>query len=187
MEDPLEKLPGRGHQPSPDPADPGPDKIRQRFSPGPAEQKDTSPPPESRAAGPQQRSRHPDRVSAEPSTSGSEDKIVIPEDGQFPYLDDYCFTILHELVHWTGRNNRLKRTYACPSLEEVITKLGSCFLAWELGFTSHRLFRLSRAYIQHMDPFVKRKYPRVDYEGSWNRATEAAIFLLAFRPDDIPA
>ena len=67
------------------------------------------------------------------------DLIRMPDRGAFrgsatsTPLEAYCATLLHELVHWSGAEHRLNRTfgrYGDPNyaMEELVAELGSAFL-----------------------------------------------------------
>jgi len=81
------------------------------------------------------------------------DSIRMPCKEQFLNESDYYATILHELVHWTGRSDRLnrnkaygdKRSYA---FEELVAELGASMLCGELGV--HNGYRDDHAkYVSH--------------------------------------
>jgi len=71
------------------------------------------------------------------------DRITMPLMGQFHTAADYYSTILHELTHATGHQNRLAREGITRSsgkfgdpvyaFEELIAEIGSAFLCTELG------------------------------------------------------
>lgn len=69
----------------------------------------------------------------------SEDKITLPERGQFASADRYYATALHELGHATGHPTRLNRDMAHPfgsegyAREELRAEIGSMMLGEQLG------------------------------------------------------
>jgi len=69
----------------------------------------------------------------------SEDKITLPERGQFASADRYYATALHELGHATGHPSRLARDMAHPfgsegyAREELRAEIGSMMLGEQLG------------------------------------------------------
>ncbi len=89
----------------------------------------------------------------------SEDRITLPERGQFATGDRYYATALHELGHATGHPSRLDRDMAHPfgsegyAREELRAEIGSLMLGGQLG-------------IGH-DPSQ-----HVAYIGSWIKALE---------------
>ena len=74
--------------------------------------------------------------------SPSDDEITLPEKEDFKSVDEYYSTAFHELIHWTGHSDRLKRkgiegvaafgseTY---SKEELVAEMGAAFLCGEHG------------------------------------------------------
>lgn len=68
-----------------------------------------------------------------------EDRIHMPDLGRFKDADAYYSTMLHELTHWTGRDERCPRKFR-PSIlgtanyarEELIAELGAAFLCADL-------------------------------------------------------
>ena len=70
----------------------------------------------------------------------SRDEIYMPTPQKFSSLNDYYATLLHELIHWTGHDNRLRRSNSWVSKpaslyagEELVAELGSAFLCADLG------------------------------------------------------
>ncbi len=69
----------------------------------------------------------------------SEDKITLPERGQFASADRYYATALHEMGHATGHPSRLDRDMAHPfgsegyAREELRAEIGSMMLGEQLG------------------------------------------------------
>ena len=67
----------------------------------------------------------------------SEDYIQIPEKTSFDNEISYYGTLLHELVHWTKKDNRSGRKQSKNrkeyAYEELIAELGSVFLCAEFG------------------------------------------------------
>ncbi len=69
----------------------------------------------------------------------SEDRITLPERGQFASADRYYATALHEMGHATGHPSRLARDMAHPfgsegyAREELRAEIGSMMLGEQLG------------------------------------------------------
>jgi antirestriction protein ArdC len=71
----------------------------------------------------------------------SADMIAMPAKEQFPDESDYYATMLHEMVHWTGKSDRLNRIKATGgrfgshtyAFEELVAELGASILCGELG------------------------------------------------------
>src|SRR5262249_25976732 len=84
--------------------------------------------------------------------SDSSDCIVLPRFEMFRGKPEYCATLFHELIHWTGHASRLDRQLETRfgklayAAEELIAGLGAAFLCAEFsidGFVPHA------AYIEH--------------------------------------
>jgi len=79
------------------------------------------------------------KISNEAFWMPTEDIIVIPLMGQFNSAEQYYGTLLHELTHWTGHEDRLDRdrhkTFGDDSYahEELIAELGAIFTAAHYG------------------------------------------------------
>ncbi|MCB0713808.1 MAG: DUF1738 domain-containing protein [Ignavibacteriae bacterium] len=68
------------------------------------------------------------------------DCIQMPPFDCFEDARSYYATLAHELIHWTGHESRLRRTFNQKAAkeedyakEELIAELGACFLAADLG------------------------------------------------------
>lgn len=67
------------------------------------------------------------------------DLITMPSRGTFNDTESYHQTLLHELVHWTGHDSRLKREIMNQfgsdkyANEELIAELGAAFLSAHFG------------------------------------------------------
>lgn len=67
--------------------------------------------------------------------SPARDMIAMPEPDAFNSPTDFYGTMLHELTHWTGHENRLNRKMTCKkwgdesyAFEELIAELGAAYL-----------------------------------------------------------
>ena len=89
--------------------------------------------------------------------SPAEDKVVLPEIGQFSSTHDYYSTVFHELVHSTGHESRLNRikntgirSFGSESYskEELIAEIGSSMICNTLNIDIPETFKNSVAYIQ---------------------------------------
>lgn len=86
------------------------------------------------------------------------DSVTVPPIGQFVSSEHYYATMIHELVHSTGHEKRLKRKGIAEgmdgfggknySFEELVAEIGSCFLCNMIGIDSEKVFDNSIAYIQ---------------------------------------
>jgi antirestriction protein ArdC len=80
------------------------------------------------------------------------DKIVMPMPQQFESTDEFCKTLFHELIHWTGHKSRLNRLKAKSkkdddyAFEELVAELGSAFICARLGMKAS--ITSSSAYIK---------------------------------------
>ena len=67
------------------------------------------------------------------------DEIRLPLPARFVNAENYCATLLHELVHWTGHPSRLHRAFgarfgdAAYAFEELVAELGAAFLMGHCG------------------------------------------------------
>ena len=78
----------------------------------------------------------------------STDTITMPEKRQFFATEsgnagqNWYATLLHELVHWSGADHRLARTFGkrfgdeAYAMEELVAELGAAFLCGDLGLSS---------------------------------------------------
>lgn len=92
------------------------------------------------------------------SYSPISDSVTIPNLNNFISSEHYYATLIHELVHSTGHENRLKRKGISEgmdgfggknySFEELVAEIGSCFLCNYSGIDSEKVFENSVAYIQ---------------------------------------
>lgn len=86
------------------------------------------------------------------------DSVTVPSISNFISSEHYYATLIHELVHSTGHEKRLKRKGIAEgmdgfggknySFEELVAEIGSCFLCNMIGIDSEKVFDNSIAYIQ---------------------------------------
>lgn len=76
----------------------------------------------------------------------SQDRIQMPERGQFADASNYYGTIFHELIHWTKEKGRKDRSFGAErfgdngyAMEELVAEIGASFLCAE--FAIHAGFR----------------------------------------------
>lgn len=75
----------------------------------------------------------------------SMDLIRLPAAEQFKSAEDYYATAMHELIHWTGGESRLNRTFGkrfgddAYAFEELVAELGAAFLLSDLGMAEYSL------------------------------------------------
>jgi antirestriction protein ArdC len=123
--------------------------------------------------------------------SPSSDYIQLPLKGSFEREAAYYSTALHELVHWSGHEDRLKRldklarfgdaTYAA---EELVAELGASFLTASLGVPNCGI-QDNAAYLQHWLK-VLRGDNRAIFTAS-TAASAAADYILGFSRPAEPA
>lgn len=102
----------------------------------------------------------------------SEDQVYMPHVESFRSMEDYYSTILHELSHWTGHQNRLHRNFSrfdqeSYAMEELVAEMSSAFLCASLG--------------------IEGKLQHENYIASWIkvlREHKRAIFTAAARAAD---
>ena len=69
-----------------------------------------------------------------PSYSPGMDRIVMPLRDQFHGQEEYCSTLVHEHVHWTGHESRCNRNLKCGkssseyAFEELVAEIGASFM-----------------------------------------------------------
>ncbi len=104
----------------------------------------------------------------------SKDVICLPKKENFIHAEGFKETFYHELIHWTGHENRLNRNLknrfgsAEYAMEELVAELGSAFLMANTGV-----------------PFGETQY--TDYIDSWLEVLHKdsrAIFTAARKAQD---
>ncbi len=111
------------------------------------------------------------------------DYVNLPMFEAFTGAEEYYSTAFHELVHWTGAEHRLNRTFgkrfgdAAYSAEELTAELGSAFLCAEFGFDNQTLEN-SAAYIDHWRSFLTANDQA--FVAAAGAASKAADYLRGF-------
>jgi antirestriction protein ArdC len=96
-------------------------------------------------------SEHEYRAYYRPST----DSVHMPARSRFVDAPHYYSTLFHELVHSTGHESRLNRTFGAGfgdelySKEELIAEMGAAFLSAIAGIANEHTDRNTTAYIQN--------------------------------------
>jgi antirestriction protein ArdC len=121
------------------------------------------------------------------------DYVNLPMFEAFKGAEEYYSTAFHELMHWTGAEHRLNRTFgkrfgdATYSAEELVAELGSAFLCAEFGFDNSTLDN-SAAYIDHWRRFLT-EHEKAFVEAA-SKASRAVEFMrglaLADQPEELP-
>lgn len=111
------------------------------------------------------------------------DIVIMPsvEDAHFLYMPqghDSNFTLLHEIIHWTGHADRSGRSVmseGCESrvdnaTEEMTAQLGAQMLAEIMGYKLERCKEVTESYL--------RSYSYGDLEKATEDAKEAVVWIL---------
>lgn len=113
------------------------------------------------------------------------DAINMPSMSLFDTVENYYFTLFHELGHWTGHKSRLKRfedsgtpkvdmpTYA---EEELVAEICACALARITSIEVPTTFPNAAAYIQHWLEYLKADRKAIFIAA--NKAQKAVNYLL---------
>lgn len=110
------------------------------------------------------------------------DEVRLPLPRQFVNGENYCATLLHELVHWTGHPQRLSRAFgqrfgdAAYAFEELVAELGSAFLMGHCGLVDATI-EGHAAYLQAWLAVLRRD--RTAIFTAARLASEAFDFLVA--------
>lgn len=108
------------------------------------------------------------------------DYVQMPNREQFPSLESYSSTLLHEIGHWTGHSSRLKRDQTGRfgtqdyAFEELVAEMSSLMMGAEFeiphDFTQHA------SYIQSWMSLLKED-PKAIFRAA-SQATKVKSFLL---------
>jgi antirestriction protein ArdC len=128
----------------------------------------------------------------------SDDHIRMPAFGMFDDEAAFTGTLMHEVTHWTGHENRLDRNFGKRfrsrerAAEELVAEIGSAYLCGRLGYQP--TFR-SAAYINswlailnndHRAIFSAASYAGHAADWVWNQAfTEEQDLHNSLRPGGI--
>ena len=119
------------------------------------------------------------------------DFIQMPHQGAFPSAESFSSTLLHEISHWTGAEQRLNRQFGAwgsenYDREEIRADLASSFLCAELGVPTN--LDANAAYI---GSFVRRlksdKFEIFRAMKDASRIAEFATGRLVLEPGDAPS
>tara|TARA_R110001599_G_scaffold336565_1_gene554368 strand:- start:8062 stop:8928 length:867 start_codon:yes stop_codon:yes gene_type:complete len=124
----------------------------------------------------------------------STDEIYIPDREQFKGTltsdptECYYSTLLHELIHWTGHQERCERDLSSRfgsdgyAMEELIAELGAAFLCAELNITQS--VRQDHAnYINNWVSVLEHDEKAIFWASA--RASEAAVYLRSIQPKQV--
>ena len=112
------------------------------------------------------------------------DEIFMPTPQSFRTTDDYYATLLHEIIHWTGHQNRLNRintwVFKQASVyagEELVAELGSAFLCAALGIKGET------QHASYIESWLKMfRYDKRAIFKAVSFAQQAIDYLMALNP-----
>ena len=109
----------------------------------------------------------------------SADRVVVPDRNSFDCMPVFLGVLFHELVHWTGNANRLKRlsrddTDKDYAVEELVAELGALMLAVRVGLSPD--VRNSAAYVKNW--YLRLKEARGTLDVAAGRASRATQYLV---------
>jgi antirestriction protein ArdC len=121
----------------------------------------------------------------------STDAVHMPARFRFVDASHFYSTLFHELVHSTGHETRLNRTFGASfgddlySKEELIAETGAAFLCAIAGIASEHTERNTTAYIQNWIAKLEGDNRLVLQAAA---AAQKAVDLIAgYTPDEQPA
>ena len=113
------------------------------------------------------------------------DKIVMPHMAQFPVMEHYTATLMHELTHWSAHPDRCDREIGRASFgseaysrEELIAEIGSFMMCRELGLARPGLDEQHQAYVASWVKVLKDD-PREIFRAA-AQAERAMGYLMQF-------
>jgi antirestriction protein ArdC len=118
------------------------------------------------------------------------DSVHMPTRNRFVDAPHYYATLFHELIHSTGHESRLNRTFGATfgdhlySKEELVAEVGSSFLCAIAGITNERTEQNSTAYIQHWIEALKGDSRLVITAASAAQKAADAIVGKAFEAEE---
>lgn len=119
-----------------------------------------------------------------PCYAVEDDTIYIPKKDYFTSMDEYFWTLFHELVHSTGASNRLAREWVIQNnyfwsgtytREELIAEIGSTFLCNSCNILNKTIDN-STSYIQWWLKFLKSNKKEIIIAS--NHAEKAVEYIL---------
>ncbi|WP_256735087.1 zincin-like metallopeptidase domain-containing protein [Variovorax sp. dw_954] len=110
------------------------------------------------------------------------DRILMPDIECFTSPEAYCATALHELVHWTGHETRLNRSFgqrfgdAAYAFEELVAELGCAFVLGHIGLVDATI----EGHAAYLDSWLQvLRNDRTAIFTAARHAGEAYEFILA--------
>lgn len=120
----------------------------------------------------------------------SRDTISMPSESVFTTMEEYYFTLFHELIHSTAHAFRLNRKFVEDDMkknsyafEELVAEIGANFLMVKIGKQSPSLFDNSLGYINGwLQKF--QEHPKFILKAS-SYAQKAVDFILNTKTEEI--
>lgn len=118
--------------------------------------------------------------------SRSQDLIQLPPLETFRDSESYAATKAHELIHWTGNDQRLARQFGkrfgdeAYAVEELVAEMGAAFLCADLGVTPETLPDHAD-YLAHWLDVLKTEKRAIFTAAA--QAQRAADYLHSFQQD----
>lgn len=109
-----------------------------------------------------------------------EDRIVVPNMDQFKSEERYYSTLFHELIHWSGHKDRLKREMCTDksdvryATEELVAEIGAAILTTESGYNSYEI--MHREYVHSWLSHIKDKSSAL--ADAAKLAVDAVLYLM---------
>jgi antirestriction protein ArdC len=125
-----------------------------------------------------------DKTSNRAYYSPLQDKVVVPEIGQYEHVEEYYSTLFHELTHSTGAKSRLNRIKIGIahfgneeySKEELVAEIGAATLVNMAGLETEKSFNNSAAYIEGWSKALKDNVKMIVEASS--KAAKAVNYIL---------
>lgn len=125
-----------------------------------------------------------DKTSNRAYYSPLQDKVVVPEIGQYEHVEEYYSTLFHELTHSTGAASRLNRIKIGIahfgneeySKEELVAEIGAATLVNMAGLETEKSFNNSAAYIEGWSKALKDNVKMIVEASS--KAAKAVNYIL---------
>ena len=129
------------------------------------------------------------RLSMDAYYNRVQDKVVVPEIGQFSETAEYYSTAFHELTHSTGHKSRLDRLdensrfgNEVYSKEELVAELGASALVNFCGLETESSFRNNAAYIQGWSKALQEDKKMIVWAAG--KADKAVRLILGDRAEE---
>lgn len=111
--------------------------------------------------------------------SPTTDHIQLPMRSQFPDMNEFYLTAMHELTHWSGAIHRLNRKELSYGFEELVAEIGAAYTCTEIGIPITENMTGVQSYLNGWLSSIKED-PSFIFKAS-SHASKAADYLLSFR------